>query len=362
VPDLLCLIMRSKFKILFASGLCLIAASSVLAMETDQYNLPTAPLADIGEEVTQHVELALIESVEKINREIASQESCLAAAKPVRKCGSKRKIEKRLAYLRSEDAIAKAIYKRLGDGMIPFTKISLWLDWHKFDARPARYRTSYADSVHLTAPMNYVTISPTIRMYGEEFGTDKIAHMFQQGFDYYAKYRGALAKGANEEAAIKKAIKWGRMTEKTYFGIWVSAIYSNADLAANYAGLKFYIGLTNEIMIEGYVRPPLLTLENGSWQFRGASRTRLLKPFISRHFNEAYNPSKIFNIAGYRSVIRKIVRKRVCSQWFKRDPGLSRSELEMTAKSLETWNGEDYGFSRSKNFVTIANTCFEANG
>jgi len=331
-------------------------------METDQYNLPTVPLADIGEEVTQHVELALIESVQKINGEIAFLESCLASAKPVRKCRSRRKTQKRLAYLRSEDAVAKAVYKRLGAGMIPFTKISLWLDWHKFDVRPSRYRTSFGDSVHVTAPMNYLTISPTIRMYGEEFGTDKIAHMFQQGFDYYSKYRKALAKGATEEAAVGKAIKWGRMTEKTYFGKWVSAIYSNADLAANYAGLKFYQRLTNEISIGKEVLQPILILGGGFWRQRDETPVRLLTPLISRHFNEAYNPSKIFNIAGYRNVVRKIVRKRVCEQWFQRYPSLSKAELEKTTTSLETWHGEEYGFSRSRNFVTIANTCFGENG
>lgn len=334
----------------------------VKAMETDQYNLPKTPLADISVEVTDFAERAIDRAVGKLNQRIISLEVCLRGGSGMKGCGSKRSIEQELARLRSEDAAAKAVYKRLGAGMIPFTKVSLWLEWHDFEAQPARYRTSFGDSVHLTAPFNYLTISPTIHMHGEEFGTDKIAHIFQQGFDYYKKYRRALRKGAGEKAALQKAIRWGQMTERTYFGTWVSAIFSNADLAANYAGLKFYQGLTHDISIGGRTRPAILRLENGIWvRNKFAADEVLLKPFISRHLNEAYNPSKIFNIAGFRSVVRKKVRKHVCKQWFERDPELSKEELEATSASLETWYGEDYGFSRTKNFVTIANTCFEAD-
>jgi hypothetical protein len=46
-------------------------------------------------------------------------------------------------------------------------------------------------------------------MYGSEFGTDKIAHIFQQGYTYYKSYRRNLAKKAEPAEAVKRAIDWG---------------------------------------------------------------------------------------------------------------------------------------------------------
>ena len=43
-----------------------------LAFETDQFNLPPVPLADIGDEVSEHVEETLRFAVAKVNADIAS--------------------------------------------------------------------------------------------------------------------------------------------------------------------------------------------------------------------------------------------------------------------------------------------------
>ena len=123
------------------------------------------------------------------------------------------------------------------------------MESHEFAAQPGRYKTTFQQSIYLTAPFDYLTISSTVNLYGTDFGTDKIAHIFQQGYDYYKIYKRGLKKGLSEEKAIQKAVKWGRKTEATYFGTWVSGVYSNADLSANYAGLKFYLGLSREIKI-----------------------------------------------------------------------------------------------------------------
>jgi hypothetical protein len=58
-------------------------------------------------------------------------------------------------------------------------------------------------------------------------------------------------------------------------------------------------------------------------------------------------------------VIRKVVKKHSCPQWKTRFPNLTKAKLKATTKSLERWNGEDYGFSKSDGFITIANTCFD---
>lgn len=332
------------------------------AMETDQYNLPKVPLADIGDEVSAYIETSFLAAIEKINAEIALRESCLdgTAAKSV-KCKSADKERERVDYLRSNDAIADAIYKLHGDGSIFITHIGKWLNSHKFTSTPARFKTSFAESIFVLKPVNYTTMSPTVKIDGIEFGTDKLDHFFQQGYQYYKIYNKAVAKGATPTEAAKKAISWGKKTERTYFGYWVSGVYSNADLYANYVGLKFYQSLTKPVQIGGKPRPALLDLVDGKWQIADGVTLRndLLKPFVTEHMNEALNASG-FNSIVY-PVVKRVVRKQACATWRAAYPDLTQTDYAARSKSLELWHGEDYGWTRRNKMVTLADTCFAGN-
>lgn len=330
-----------------------------LAMETDQYNLPKVPLADIGDEVAAYIETSFRVAIEKINAEIALRESCTAgtAAKGV-KCRSADKERERLAYLRSNDAVAEAVYKLHGDGSIFITHIGKWLNSHRFTATPARYKTSFSDSIFVTMPIDYAFLSPTVKIDGVEFGTDKLDHFFQQGYQYYKMYAKRVAGGVSADEAARKAISWGQRTERTYFGYWVSGVYSNADLYANYAGMKFYQSLTRPVPLGDKTRPALLTLADGKWQVSDGVNLRndLLKPFISDHMNEALNASG-FTAIVY-PVVKRVVRKQACDDWRAAYPDLTQADFAARSKSLELWQGEDYGWTRRNKMVTLADTCF----
>ncbi|MDQ6786970.1 MAG: hypothetical protein M3033_09200 [Acidobacteriota bacterium] len=346
---------------LFLFALLLLQANSVFAFETDQYNLPPEPLADVGGEVSEYVEQNLTKAIDKINAEISARQNCLekTASKSGKvKCNSAEKERERLSFLRSEDAVAQEIYNLLGAGTIPFTKSGSWMESHRFLAQPARYKTSFRQSIFYIVPTNYLTISSTVNLYGAQFGTDKIAHFFQQGYSYYKIYRRAFADGATPEKASEKAVRWGRASERTFYGTLVSGVYSNADLCANFVGMKFYLNLTRDIKIGDNTKPAVLVLENGIWKFNENSdiRQNVIKPFISNHLNEALNPS-IF-IVGLRSFVRRTVRKQSCRQWLNRFPNQTQSDFENASRALQLWNGEDYGFTDSDKFITIANTCF----
>lgn len=334
---------------------------SSFAFETDQYNLPPAPLADIGAEVSEYVEQNLRKAVDKLNAEILDRQNCLEnqAAKPKKlKCDSTEREKSKLKYLRSEDAIAREVYNLLGAGTIPFTKSGSWMESHAFRNQPARYKIGFRKSIFFIAPINYLTISSTVNLYGVNFGTDKIAHFFQQGYEYYQIYNRALTKKSKPDEAIKKAIRYGRKTENTFFGTLVSGVFSNADLYSNYAGMKFYLGLTREIKIGDKTRPAILRFENGVWKFGESVNLReiLIKPFVSNHLNEALNPS-IF-VVDLRAYVRRVVRKQSCVQWLKRFPDYTRADFDNISEPSKLWNGEDYGFKDSRGFVTIGNTCF----
>jgi len=357
-------LMRSRaLTSIFLCILLLVSQTGARAFETDQYNLPPRPLADIGDEVTEHVEQKLRQAIEKINAEILAHQDCLPANSAVRRksgCDSAAKEQARLAYLRSNDAVARRVYELLGAGVPPFTNGGTWMDLHHFRVHPARYRTSYFKSIFLPWPSDTLTVSPTVNLYGAQFGTDKIAHLFQQGYSYYKIYRDAQREGKTPEEATQKAVRWGQGTERGIFGFLIAGIYSNGDLASNFAGLRFYQGLTQETKIGAHVRRAMLMLKNGVWTINESVDLRqvLLKPFISDHFNEALNPSIFTQFLGLRAYVRRCVRRRSCKQWFDHYPGLTRESLIERSEALRLWYGEDYGFTDSKHFITIANTCF----
>jgi hypothetical protein len=351
---------------LFLFIILIIQPIAGFAFETDQFNLPPTPLADIGDEVSEYTEENLVKAVNKINAEISALQMCLekkiekAEKSSKIKCGAADETRKRLEYLRSEAALAREVFKLLGDGIVPFTKSGTWMNSHRFRAQPARYKTGYRKSIFAVLPTNYLTISPTVKIYGAQFGTDKIAHFFQQGYTYYRIFERASAQGLNSEKAAQKAIKWGQKTERTYYGTLISGVYSNADLFANFVGMKFYQGLAHPVKIGDAERPAIVSLKNGFWKFNENADLRqiLVKPFMTDHMNEALNPSIYTGFLGFRGFIRRSVKKNACRQWMENYPDQSEAEFDENSQKLKLWFGEDYGFTESENFITLSNACF----
>ncbi len=338
----------------------LISPSAAFAFETDQFNLPETPLGDIGAEVHEYVRGNVEQALTKLNGEIAERQKCLEN-KAAKNCESEAENQARLKYLRSDKAVARAVFNKLGSGIVPFTTSGSWMESHKFSSQPARYKTNFKESIYATFPTNYFSLSETVNLYGNSFGTDKIAHIYQQGYTYLRIYERALAKGLSKEAATKKACDWGRRSERTFYGNLVSGVYSNADLAANYAGLKFYQNLTGEIKIGATTKSPLVVLENGVWKFNAQIdlRENLLKPFISNHLNEAWTSSIYTKAFGLHSSVRNHVKNRACAEWKTVYPNFSKTDFEQKSSELKTWFGENFGFTANANFITIANTCFD---
>jgi hypothetical protein len=348
-----------KVPAILLSILLLAQVPIAFAMETDQFNLPPVQLADIGDEVTQYVADNIAEAIKTLNGRIALHQGCLDAA-PAKNttCGSVVYESQKLAYLRSNDALAKEVFLRLGDGNIFVSKSGQWVNSHRFNHSPERYKAEFTESIYMAELIDYATLSPTVKLYGVEFGTDKIDHMFQQGYIYYRIYKDTLRGGHTADEAQKQSVKWGQMTERTYYGLLVSGVYSNADLAANFAGLRFYQGLSQPLEINGKTRPAVLALHDGRWEFAGTldrSET-LLKPLLTDHLNEALNPS------GYTALlypfVQTAVKNKSCPKWRKAYPQLNALDLEKQSLSLERWNDEDYGFARSALMVRLGGLCF----
>jgi hypothetical protein len=338
------------------------------AMETDQFNLPPVPLADIAPEVEAHVAENLQTALDKLNTEIAVHERCISGASesgPAGPCLSEKHERSRLEELRSPDAVVKAVYDQLGKGTIFHANTGNWLNSHKFEHEPSRYKAPFTESIYWELPINYATLSPTIRMYGVEFGTDKLDHMFQQGYTYYRKYAAALKEGKSENEALKAAVRWGRSTENLFYGYAVSGVYSNADLAANIAGLKFYQNLTRDIQLGTDTKPSILTLTGGKWMFTrnfiidgtSGGANSILGPLITDHLNEALNPSNYLPVLY--NLVKRTVKKRACPEWRAAFPTLTRYDLAKRTDALTTWNGLDYGYKKTSRQVHLDELCFD---
>jgi hypothetical protein len=135
----------------------------------------------------------------------------------------------------------------------------------------------------------------------------------------------------------------------------VSGVYSNGDLAANYAGMKFYLNLRHFVRIGERVSPPLFEPTPDGWRLReGIDPERLLEPFVSNHLDESLNPSRY---RFSRASIGSHIRAR-CDRWM----DFYADRLDLTAPSGQsfstTWFGEDYGhWLPPKDEVSIARTC-----
>lgn len=328
----------------------LLSPSAVLAFETDQFNLPPVPLADVGDEVTEYVQLQLELVVDELNADIERHEKCIESR--TKGCDSAEKEREKLAKLHSHAGLAEAVYERLAGGNLMTTKFGKWMNSHEFRSQPARYKAPYSESIYALNPFNYATLSPTVHLYGQDLGIDKLEHLFQQGYQYFKIYNEELAKGQTSEKATQKAIQWGQKTERTYYGLMTSGVYSNADMFANYVGMKFYHRLGSPITIGSKRYEALFEFRSGRWQ--GKQIDDLLKPFVGEQMNEALNPSS-YRLTLIRSVKRSA--KKTCSEWESVHPGMFPARFADASEQLHSWNGEDYGFTARERTVNLAEIC-----
>jgi hypothetical protein len=284
----------------------ILAASHVaLATETDQFTTPTVPLYDIGPTLSRKV-VEIIES------------------------------------------------DHTGDN--PEQVLSAWAGRNVFASRPTRwvkdiqvaespvlFRPSVFDSVYRLAfspvPASFWFDSPTVNLHGYYMGTDKIDHFFRQGHVYFELVMQKEAEGVDETGAIAVAVAHGVNQEHTYLGTLTTGVYSNGDLAANYAGMKFYLNLRQPVRIGERLWPPLFERSPEGWRLRPEiNPDRLLEPFVSDHLDESLNPSR------YRFSRRSIssrIRDR-CDAWVH----FYADRLALVAPSGQSfatnWFGEEY--------------------
>lgn len=343
--------MKKTFARLAATLLAVVACATPLAAratETDQFTLPPAPLDDIGRDLGGMVIEILRDEVAHLNQRIAERE----ALDP--RSGHKPTDEREFAY---------KVYERTGVGL-PESTLEREARYGAFGGRNVRFKPAYADSIYAWVvspfPLAHVTTDcPTIRVYGIDMGTDKIGHLFQQGYEYYVRYEDARTAGADDATASAAAVAYGVLTEKGLFGIMLTGVYSNGDLAGNFAGLELYRNFFHEVRIGERTLPPLLQREGDRWSIDPArDNPDVLKPFVTEHLDEALNPS-------WQAVGADLVRRRVrdrCERWKAEVPGFDEASYRATLERVKTWFGEPYGWELPASGAATLLECFPPKG
>jgi len=335
--------------------LCALALTptAVRALETDQFTVPSQALVDLGPEFEHQAAAGIQEAVDLANRNYREL---------IEKAGRAKSETSRTRYLKEAEQcltdryMALRVYKALGadDG----NGVERALSHVHVEHGQTHFYTPIDQSIYAGNPMNLgialFTLAPTVNFHGVYLGTDKIGHLFGEGFGAYEMFNKWRDSGSTPAEALKKAVDKGMGQEHGIFGEAVDGCYSHADLAADYAGMKFYFNLTQPVTIGGRTYPPILVMRNSAWQFNPDSSEYFMRPFISDHLNESFNPCHYLGYVrgGVRSHIRD--RGKAWAEFYhtNRDRELARM------KEMETWFGEDYGHI-ADDPVNVVNAYFD---
>lgn len=296
-------------------------------------------MADIGPEFSRHVRAEIQFVLDDANR---------AVRKHLRRRDRARTAAEAAQHLAAAERLLDPhfIVRKISVELVrgwPDADIEWWIERRRFDVQPSFSSPGFKNSIYgrtgHVRPWLLIAVRPTVNMFGVEFGLDKISHFFQQGYEYYEAYTAELMRTGDERSASRHVVGLGISQEMKGFGLTRTGIYSNADLAANYAGLKFYLNLTRTVRIGRATLPPILSVVNGKWCFRGGPTRELFRPLVSLHFNEAFNP------CHYADDIVDIVGAAVAAReatWRGRYK-LAGPAVAVLRRELMTWHGEHYG-------------------
>jgi len=172
-------------------------------------------------------------------------------------------------------------------------------------------------------------------------GVDKLGHFLVEGWGFYK--RAYL----REDASVRKAVEWGKFTERTYFGKTTTGVYSHADLVANYNGMRFW----NQLFLfskdpvantsPSYISKPMLKCHEGQWELNSKFNFRR---FVDNSWDESLNcneydteeiRNKVIGAAAHRIGYKKLKESggRVCPM-VKRSCRFEKAKYGIYAKDL----------------------------
>jgi hypothetical protein len=207
----------------------------------------------------------------------------------------------------------------------------------------------------------------TVSAGGVLFGTDKIIHFINVGRIYHSRYLDAVAQGLGESDASLHAVTSTAsnplLSEDGLLGLYTTGIHSNGDLAANYAGLKFYRNLTEAVRIGPRLLQPMLARDGPHWRVAVDDEAAAFSVFVSPHWNEVLNPNTYLGYVGER--VRRVIGERCddVADWYRDGQGrpLDQAWFAARQRELARFHGEPYGHElEAEHPVSVAEICWPA--
>ena len=148
----------------------------------------------------------------------------------------------------------------LGAFMVsPLENYSNWSG--KVDRNKTRRRNSiYKDlTIIESPPIALYPLGALILVNGQLIAGDKFSHFLNVGWTYYQIHH---RKGQ----PVSEALAYGEKTEEGIWGLATTGIYSYADLAANFSGMRFWTSVLGEEDPLGLNTEPLVKCVEGRWE------------------------------------------------------------------------------------------------
>lgn len=174
--------------------------------EVDSFTHRSIYLRDAREDINRHIEEYFQYAIKKANKKMTCDPWVFMDALIDRGGGSifstfERDLEK-------DDQIDKKVTNR---------EDSVYQDFTWFESL----------GIHVT---NFAHLMRVDDIY---IGTDKFGHFLDMGYAYFKKlYR--------DNKSLTEVLRFGERSERTYYGLAITGIYSYADLAANLDGVNFW--------------------------------------------------------------------------------------------------------------------------
>ncbi len=329
-----------------------LASTRAAALETDQFTVPAAPLVDLGAVVDDKVSGELERIVNHANAERAEELRLAGTSRWAWLAGKHRAAADEAV---SNDGVALAFYRAIAGGSVPSCRIEDWVTSSGKLRSALLQPMPVSDSVYganpFQRPFLLVELSPTIRLHDQYLGVDKLGHFFQQGQEYYERFVDARRAGKTDAQATQVAIAGGVRQEHGFYGEAIIGVYSNADLAANYAGLLFYRNLFEPITIDGMTLEPMITRDGDTLVLAERVKMNVMQPFITDHWNEAMNPC---HYSGYWTAF---VKERIAAKvdaWMAFNHSSPSQEAARLSR-MTKFDGIDYGHSGWRDVITLTN-------
>jgi hypothetical protein len=339
------------------------------AHEVDQYDIPAdVELADLSNEWNQLLFGAVSRGVEKTNQEIRSvlESSDFSALK-----------ELKLTRLHSPDALTRTVRRELPNALSVMKSLEAEVHDKNPEVAGGKSVSSYFSpcdsSIYSRLPwcpgprfLNrmYMLRCGTVKVHDCYIGIDKVSHFTGMGAWYYNYYRSARLAGQTQEEAIATARavgQYGPISEHWFVGGITCGIYSNADMAANYLGLKYYVNIAEPVVLRGEWHGPMVARHGPYWKIQSHVGPEYFALFVSPHFDEVLNPC-LYEWT-FRETIRQAVadrREAILARYADTPDRRNPQYFDARLTELRNYFGEDYGHSgQVEKLITVSNTCFQ---